>query len=320
MISTPSQKKISIVAPIYNEAGNIKEFYNRVSTTLKSLTPHYEILFVNDGSKDESLKYIIEIAQKDNHVFFINFSRNFGHQIAVCAGLEHVSGDCTVIIDSDLQDPPELISALFEKYNEGYKVVYAQRRKRKGESLFKIWSAKLFYRIIRSLTTIDIPLDTGDFRLIDKKVVASLKKMPEKNKFLRGQISWIGFEQTSVLYDRDERKSGASGYPLKKMIRFALDGITSFSDVPLAFVTRLGFLILLISFLVILYAIYAYYILKVTITGWTSLIVSVMFMGGIQLFCIGIMGEYLSRMNKNSMNRPLYIIEKTNLPKEENDD
>ncbi|MEZ4859131.1 MAG: glycosyltransferase family 2 protein [Flavobacteriaceae bacterium] len=309
---------ISVIAPIYNEEGNIEEFTNRVLKVLNQMALTYELIFINDGSKDQSLLKIFKICEAHENVFFINLSRNFGHQIAVSAGLDHVSGQCTVIIDSDLQDPPELIPTLYKKYKEGNMVVYARRNKRKGESFFKLLSAKLFYRIIRKLTTIDIPLDTGDFRLIDQSVVKYLRLMPEKNKFLRGQIAWLGLQQTAVFYNRDERKVGVTGYPFKKMMRFALDGITGFSEVPLSFVTRLGFIILFISFLVILYAFYSHYFLKVTITGWTSLMVGIMFMGGIQLFCLGIIGEYLSRMNKNSMNRPLYIIEKTNLvsPKE----
>lgn len=303
---------ISIIIPIYNEEGNILELYERVSQTIGNLTDNYELIFINDGSKDQSLLQILKLSEKNKRVFYINLSRNFGHQIAVSAGLDFASGTCTVIIDADLQDPPELITQLYKKYQEGFKVVYAKRNKRKGESVFKKTTAKLFYRVLKSITTIDIPLDTGDFRLIDKSVVNYLRMMPEKNKFLRGQIAWLGLSQTAVYYDRDERKHGTSGYPLKKMIRFAVDGITSFSDVPLSFVTRLGFIMLALSFLVILYAIYSHYLLKVTITGWTSLMVGIMFVGGVQIFCLGIIGEYISRMNKNSVNRPLYIIEKTN--------
>jgi glycosyltransferase involved in cell wall biosynthesis len=305
---------ISIVIPIYNEQEGIPELYNRLRASVEKISPDYEMIFVNDGSKDNSLAELIRLSQQDSRVFYIQFSRNFGHQIAVTAGLDRCTGQSVVIIDGDLQDPPELIVDLYNKHKEGFDVVYAARRKRKGEGLFKKITAKLFYRIMKRITSIDIPLDTGDFRLMDQKVVTYLKQMPEQNKFLRGQIAWLGFRQTQVLFERDERKHGKSGYPLSKMLRFALDGITSFSDKPLEMVSRLGFFVSLVSFIVILYALYSHYLLNQTITGWTSLIISSMFIGGIQLISIGIIGEYISRINKNVLNRPIYIIEHTNLP------
>jgi dolichol-phosphate mannosyltransferase len=207
-----------------------------------------------------------------------------------------------------------LIVDLYKKYKQGFEVVYARRKERKGESMFKKLSAKIFYRLLKRITSIDIPLDTGDFRLIDRKVVNYLKKMPEQNKFLRGQIAWLGFRQTEVLFVRDKRKFGKSGYSLGKMIQFAMDGITGFSDKPLQLVTKMGLFISLFSFLIILYAIYSHFILHRTITGWTSLIISSAFIGGVQLLSIGIIGEYISRINKNVLNRPLYIIDKTNCP------
>lgn len=306
---------ISVVVPVYNEEKSIDELYQRLSSTLSQISDNYQILFVNDGSKDNSLLSIIRLAQLDKRVFFINFSRNFGHQIAVTAGLEGCSGNVAVIIDADLQDPPELIIDMYNQHKAGYDVVYARRKERKGESFFKKVTAKVFYRILQRITSVNIPIDTGDFRLIDKKIVQYLRAMPEQNKFLRGQIAWLGFRQTEVLYVRDARKHGATGYSVGKMIRFALDGITSFSDKPLQLVTRFGFLISLVSFLVILYAIYSHFILERTITGWTSLIISSMFIGGIQLMSIGVIGEYISRINKNVLNRPLYIVESTNIPK-----
>ena len=304
---------ISIVIPIYNEQEGIPELYNRLRESVEKISSDYEMIFVNDGSKDNSLAELIRLSQQDSRVFYIQFSRNFGHQIAVTAGLDRCKGQSVVIIDGDLQDPPELIVDLYNKHKEGFDVVYAARRKRKGEGLFKKITAKLFYRIMKRITSIDIPMDTGDFRLMDQKVVAYLKQMPEQNKFLRGQIAWLGFRQTQVLFDRDERKHGQSGYPLSKMLRFALDGITSFSDKPLEMVSRLGFFVSLVSFFVILYALYSHYLLNQTITGWTSLIISSMFIGGIQLISIGVIGEYISRINKNVLNRPIYIIEHTNL-------
>ncbi len=306
--------EISVVVPIHNEERNIPELYERLQKTLIQISQQYEIIFVNDGSKDNSLNEILKIAEIDSKVFYINFSRNFGHQIAVMAGLDASSGQAVVIIDGDLQDPPELIVDLYKKYKQGFEVVYARRKERKGESLFKKLSAKIFYRLLKRITSIDIPLDTGDFRLIDRKVVNYLKKMPEQNKFLRGQIAWLGFRQTEVLFVRDKRKFGKSGYSLGKMIQFAMDGITGFSDKPLQLVTKMGLFISLFSFLIILYAIYSHFILHRTITGWTSLIISSAFIGGVQLLSIGIIGEYISRINKNVLNRPLYIIDKTNCP------
>ena len=303
---------ISVIIPIYNEQQVINELYNRLHNTVSQISENYEFIFVNDGSKDYSLLELLKLSEQDPRVFYINFSRNFGHQIAVTAGLDASNGKAVVIIDGDLQDPPELIADLFKKYQEGYEVVYAKRKERQGESVLKKITAKLFYRTLKRITSIDIPLDTGDFRLIDGKVVHYLTQMPEQNKFLRGQIAWLGFKQTAVLFDRDKRKYGKTGYSLNKMLRFAMDGITSFSDKPLQLVTKLGFVISSLSFVVILYAIYSHFILARTITGWTSLIISSMFIGGVQLISVGVIGEYVSRINKNVLKRPLYIVEKTN--------
>ncbi|RFC54159.1 glycosyltransferase family 2 protein [Brumimicrobium aurantiacum] len=309
------QPVISIIVPIYNEEEIIPELYERLQNAALKISENYELIFVNDGSRDNSLFELIKLTEKDHRVYYINFSRNFGHQIAVTAGLDASKGDCVAIIDGDLQDPPEVIPELHSKYKEGYEVVYAKRKKRKGESVFKLVTAKLFYRILKRITSVDIPVDTGDFRLIDRKVVDYLKQMPEKNKFLRGQIAWLGFNQTEVLFNRDKRKYGKTGYSISKMFRFAMDGITSFSDKPLQFVTKLGFFFSMVSFIIILYAFYSHFILGNTITGWTSLIISTMFIGGIQLISIGVIGAYVSRINTNIMDRPLYIIEKSNLPK-----
>ena len=306
---------ISVIVPIYNEEQTIFELYSRLQKAVSQISKEYELIFVNDGSKDHSLLELLKLTEQDAHVFYINFSRNFGHQIAVTAGLDASNGQAVVIIDGDLQDPPELITDLYAKYKEGYEVVYAKRKERKGESAFKKVTAKLFYRILKRITDIDIPLDTGDFRLIDRKVVNYLNQMPEQNKFLRGQIAWLGFKQTEVLFNRDKRKYGKTGYSLGKMLRFAMDGITSFSDKPLQLVTKLGFAISFLSFIIILYAIYSHFILDRTITGWTSLIISSMFIGGVQLISIGVIGEYISRINKNVLKRPLYIVEKTNCEK-----
>jgi len=309
-------KLLSIIIPIYNEEQIIPELYKRLSESAQKITSDYELIFINDGSKDLSLLELIKISDQDKKVFFINFSKNFGHQIAVTAGIDHCNGDAVVIIDGDLQDPPELIPEMYKKHKEGYEVVYAQREKREGETYFKKKTAQLFYRTLRKLTSIDIPLDTGDFRLIDRKIVEALRKMPEQNKFLRGQIAWLGFNQTAILFNRDKRKYGKSGYPLSKMLKFALDGITGFSDKPLEYVSRLGFIISGLSFVIILYAIFSHFFLKQTITGWTSLIISSMFIGGVQLISIGVIGEYIARINKNILNRPLYLIKETNIKKQ----
>lgn len=309
-------KLLSIIIPIYNEEQIIPELYKRLSESAQKITSDYELIFINDGSKDLSLLELIKISDQDKKVFFINFSKNFGHQIAVTAGIDHCNGDAVVIIDGDLQDPPELIPEMYKKHKEGYEVVYAQREKREGETYFKKTTAQLFYRTLRKLTAIDIPLDTGDFRLIDRKIVEALRKMPEQNKFLRGQIAWLGFNQTAILFNRDKRKYGKSGYPLSKMLKFALDGITGFSDKPLQYFSRLGFIISGLSFIIILYAIFSHFFLKQTITGWTSLIISSMFIGGVQLISIGVIGEYIARINKNILNRPLYLIKETNISKQ----
>lgn len=306
--------EVSLIVPIYNEESNINLFYARALPILQIIAGYsYEIIFVNDGSKDSSFKLIKELSQKDTKVKYINFSRNFGHQIAVTAGIENASGNAIVIIDADLQDPPELIPELYDKLKSGFDVVYAKRTERKGESLIKKSTAKFFYRILARITSISIPLDTGDFRIVNRKVVDVLNNMPEQHKFLRGQISWIGFKQTYVEYTRQARNGGESGYPLKKMVRFALDGITSFSDFPLRFASLAGFFVSGISFIIMLYALYARFVSKDYIQGWTSLMLVILFIGGIQLICIGIIGEYISRILSNSQKRPLYVVEETNI-------
>jgi polyisoprenyl-phosphate glycosyltransferase len=304
---------VSIVVPIYNEEQTIPELYDRLKKAALQISENYEIIFVNDGSRDQSLQALMAVAARDHRVRYIAFSRNFGHQIAVTAGLDHAHGAAVAIIDGDLQDPPEIIPELYSKHKEGFEVVYARRNKREGESYFKKITAKWFYRIIKKLTNFDIPVDVGDFRLVDRKIVDLLKRMPEQNKFLRGQIAWLGFRQTYVMFNRDKRKYGTTGYPFSKMLRFALDGITSFSDQPLQFVTRAGVIVSGLSLVIILYAVYSHFFLQRTITGWTSLIISSMFIGGIQLLSIGVIGEYISRINKNVINRPLYVIDRSNV-------
>jgi len=305
--------EISVIIPVYNEELNLQKIYDRLKGVMKTMQASHEFIFINDGSHDDSMKIIKELATKDSVVRYINFSRNFGHQIAVTAGLDKSSGNAVAIIDADLQDPPELIIEMQAKMKEGYQVVYAKRRSRKGESAMKKWTAKVFYRLLARITSISIPVDTGDFRIIDKKIVDILREMPEQQKYLRGQISWIGFNQTYVEYDRDIRHAGQTGYTYKKMIRFALDGITSFSNFPLKFATMAGFIVSGISFLMMLYALYSRFISRNYEPGWTSLMLAVLFIGGIQLIGIGIIGEYISRMGANVRKRPLYIVNETNI-------
>lgn len=303
----------SVVIPVYNEEANIGLLYKRMNSVISVLSDAFELIFINDGSRDKTLLLVKELAQSDGRVRYIDLSRNFGHQIAVSAGLDACRGDRIIIIDADLQDPPELIAEMDARMNEGFQVVYARRRKRKGESAAKLWTARLFYRLLARIASVEIPLDTGDFRIMDKKVVDVLRSMPEQNKFLRGQISWIGFRQTFVEYDRSERQGGKTGYTYAKMFRFALDGITSFSDAPLRLASWMGFVVSGVAFIALLYALYGKFISHDSEPGWASLIVSVLFLGGIQLISLGFIGEYLSRISSNVKQRPLYVVAETNV-------
>ncbi|OGX84846.1 glycosyltransferase family 2 protein [Hymenobacter coccineus] len=306
--------ELSVIVPIYNEEANIAEVYRRLLGVLEAmpLPGNFELIFVNDGSRDHSFTLLLALAERDTRVRYIDFSRNFGHQIAVSAGLDRAQGDAVVIIDADLQDPPELIPQLYSKLREGYEVVYAKRRSRQGESVGKRLTARLFYRLLAGITHISIPVDTGDFRIISHKVVSGLRLMPEQNKFLRGQISWIGYRQTYVEYDRAERGGGATGYTYRKMIRLALDGITGFSDTPLKVATLGGFAVSGVAFLVALYTLYSRFITHDYQPGWASLMVSILFLGGVQLISVGIIGEYIARLSANVRQRPLYLISATN--------
>jgi len=307
---------ISVIIPTYNEEKNIQHLYDRLSGVMRNLNVKYELIFINDGSNDASIGLIKVLAKKHSEVKYISFSRNFGHQIAVTAGLDKTIGDAVVIIDADLQDPPELIAEMYQKRAEGFDVIYAKRKSREGEGFLKLWTAKMFYRILSKMTAISIPVDTGDFRMIDKKIVEVLREMPEKNKYLRGQISWVGFNQTFVEYDRKERQAGETGYTYRKMLHFALDGITAFSDVPLKIVTYFGFMVSIVAFFVAIYALFSKFIWEDSVPGWTSLMIAILFIGGIQMIAIGIIGEYLSRMNHNIRNRPLYIVKESNIEEE----
>jgi dolichol-phosphate mannosyltransferase len=304
--------ELSVVVPLYNEANNIGALYDRIKSTLISLNLNHEIIFINDGSSDETLPLIIGLSITDSTVKYIDFSRNFGHQNAISAGIQWASGKRIVIMDGDGQDPPEFIPALYQKSQEGFEVVYAKRKKRQGEGWLKKITAKIFYRILARITNIEIPVDTGDFRIIDHKIQKILAQMPEQQKYIRGQIAWIGFNQTFIEYDREERMSGSTKFTYRKMIGFALDGISAFSTWPLKVATISGFIVSFIAFLLIIYSLYQKFF-GYTIVGWTSMQISILFLGGIQLLGIGILGEYLGRVSENVKNRPHYIIRDTNL-------
>lgn len=299
---------ISIIAPIYNEAENIPELYRRVSEVLESNVDSWELLMVDDGSTDGSTGLIRELAERDDRVRPIIFARNFGHQLALTAGLDYSLGDAVVIIDADLQDPPEVILDLIAKWREGYEVVYAVRAEREGESWFKKTTASLFYRLINAITKVDIPLDTGDFRLLDRQVVEVLKKMRERHRFPRGMSAWVGFRQIGVEYRRKARHAGETKYPFRKMFRLALDAITGFSYFPLQLATYMGFFAAGFSILVIPVVIVLRLAGSHAFFGQASTLIAVLFLGGVQLISLGMLGEYVGRLYDEAKGRPLYIV------------
>ena len=300
---------LSIVAPVYNEEAILHELYKRVSETMEALDGTWELVLINDGSWDRSYDIMLELHEQDPRVHIVNFSRNFGHQIAITAGMDYAQGQAVVIIDADLQDPPSVILDMVAKWQEGYEVVYAVRAQRKGETKFKLWTAKLFYRLINKITGVNIPLDTGDFRLLDRKAVDALRRIREHHRFMRGLSVWIGFRQTGVEYIREERFAGETKYPLSKMLRFAMDGITSFSYLPLQFATYIGFIIAGLSVLGILLTIILRLSGSHAFEGQATTLVMVLFLGGIQLISLGIIGEYLGRIYDEVKSRPLYIVD-----------
>lgn len=305
--------KISVVVPMYNEQEVATICYDRLTQVLSKLDNYeYEIVFVNDGSKDDTLEILEILAKKDKCVKIISFSRNFGHQAAVTAGIRNVTGDAAIIIDADMQDPPEVIPQLLELWKQGNDVVYAVRKKRKGETKFKLLTAKAFYKMLNKLSNVYIPQDTGDFRIIDKKVVQALASMPEHNKFLRGLTSWVGFKQTPYEYERQERAAGKTKYPLSKMMKLALDGIINFSTKPLKIIGGFGVFSIFVSFCIFVYAILSYIFKWNTLMpGWTSIMVTITFMSGIQFLVIWMLSEYISRIYDEVRQRPEYIIDKT---------
>ena len=301
--------KYSAIVPVFNEEENLHVLYVRVKGVLKKLGGDHEIILVNDGSYDSTLLLLKKLNDKDKTVKVINFSRNFGHQVAVSAGLKYCSGDYIAILDGDLQDPPEIVPTMVEKWQTGAQIVYAKRRKRK-DSLFKKLTAYTFYRFLNMLSDVQIPTEVGDFRLLDKAVVSYIRDLPEHNKYIRGLVSWGGFTYDQVEFNRNERFSGTTHYTFSKMLNLALDGLTSFSIKPLRVAMYIGFVTAMLGILGILYALYRRMFLphEFWITGWTTLFIAVLFMGGIQLITIGIIGEYIGKTYQESQNRPPYLL------------
>lgn len=303
--------KISIIAPVYNEAENLALFYERTKKTLEKLPCSFEIIFINDGSTDDSLEIMLNLHKKDKRVKIIDLSRNFGKEIALTCGLDFSSGDIVIPIDTDLQDPPELILELYKKWLEGYDVVYATRTKRKGETFLKKWTASIFYKTINLFTNIKIPENTGDFRLLDRKVVEALKSLKEYHRFMKGLFSWVGFRQTQIFYEREPRSKGKTKWNYWKLINFAIEGITSFSYTPLKFATLMGIVISFFSFSYALFIIIKTLILGIDVPGYASTLVIILFLGGIQLLTIGLIGEYVGRIYNESKHRALYFTRET---------
>jgi glycosyltransferase involved in cell wall biosynthesis len=300
---------LSVIVPCLNEEEALRGTHERLTATLEQLPAKFEIIYVDDGSTDATLEVLRELQAYDSRVRVVRFSRNFGHQMAITAGLEHAAGDAVVIIDADLQDPPETIVDFFRKWQEGYDVVYGVRTEREGETAFKLWTAKLFYRFMTRLSDTQIPLDTGDFRLMDRRVLNVLLGMPERDRFVRGMVSWLGFSQVAVPYRREARIAGVTKFSFFKMLRFALDGIFSFSIVPLRVATWTGFITSFLAILgIVLVSLEHFLGVEGLVKGWTSTMFAVLFIGGVQLICMGIIGEYIGRIYGESKHRPLYVV------------
>jgi polyisoprenyl-phosphate glycosyltransferase len=302
---------VSVVVPVYNEQAVVFESYTRLKAVLDGLNESYELIFVNDGSSDATPVIVRRICETDPNARFIDFARNFGHQTAITAGMDFASGDAVVVIDADLQDPPEVIPAMIARWREGYDVVYGKRAERKGETLFKRLTSAAFYRVLRKLTDVDVPVDTGDFRLIDRKVCDALKQVKERNRYVRGIVSWLGFRQTGVEFVREKRFAGETKYPLKKMLRFAFDAITSFSYKPLKLSSYVGVTVSLGSFAYLLVVLYLKLFTTTTVTGWASTMAVTLFFNGVVLMMLGIIGEYIGRIYDEAKGRPLYVVRET---------
>src|SRR5690348_3249120 len=300
--------RLSVIVPCLNEQEVICSTHQRLTAALEQAALDFEIIYVDDGSTDATPELLRELQTQDSRVRMVRFSRNFGHQIAITAGLEHASGDAVAIIDADLQDPPEVILEFLQKWMDGYDVVYGVRSERDGETAFKLWTAKAFYRLIGKLSETPIPLDTGDFRLMDRHVVEALLSMPERDRFVRGMVSWLGFSQVALPYHRAARAAGTTKFSLFKMLRFATDGIVSFSISPLRLATWMGFAASGLAILVMLYTLYERVFGTGVVRGWTSTMIAILFIGGVQLICLGIIGEYVGRIYGEAKRRPLYVV------------
>ncbi len=299
---------LSVIVPCANEEEVLQETHRRLMKALREIGIEFEILYVDDGSTDSTMDVLREIQSSNPQVRVVSLSRNFGHQVAITAGMEHSAGDGIVVIDADLQDPPEVIREFVEQWRAGYDVAYGVRTERQGESIFKLLTAGLFYRLIGQLSDTKIPPDAGDFRLIDRRVAEALLSMPERDRFIRGMVSWLGFSQVAVPYRRAPRLAGKTKYPLLRMVRFAADGIVSFSTTPLRAATWLGFAVSALAVLGILYIVYDRLFAKNWVQGWASIVIAILFLGGVQLICLGIIGEYVGRIYGESKRRPLYLV------------
>jgi polyisoprenyl-phosphate glycosyltransferase len=306
-----TSRSLAVVIPCFNEEGNLRETHRRVSGAIAQVTERYEIVYVDDGSRDDTPNILRQIQAEDPHVRVVFLARNFGHQHAVTAGLAHAGSEAVVIIDADLQDPPEVVADMVRRWEEGYEVVYGVRVDREGETRFKLLTASLFYRLIRWLSDTEIPLDTGDFRLLDRKVVDAIVAMPERDRFIRGMVSWVGYRQIGVPYRRAPRFAGETKYSFSKMLRFAIDGILSFSIKPLRLSTLMGFVSAGLALIVICYALILRLFTQGWVPGWTALMIAVLFLGGAQLISLGIIGEYIGRLYGEAKRRPLYLVRET---------
>ena len=305
----PAGGTVSLVVPVFNEVQVLAAFYDRATKALAALEGMtYEILFIDDGSQDGSFAKLAALAEINHRIRVLKLSRNFGHQIAISAGIDHARGDCVVILDADLQDPPEVVAAMIAQWRQGFDVVYGVRSDRAGETPLKLATASMFYKLLGRLTNVHIPANVGDFRLMSRRVVDHLKQLREKDRFVRGLVSWVGFPQTGIVYKRDPRHAGETKYPFRKMLSFAFDGITSFSTLPLKLATWTGYVAAILAVLYLL-SVFVQKMLGYTVDGWATIMVAMLFMGAVQLICLGILGEYLGRVFNEVKPRPMYIVE-----------
>jgi polyisoprenyl-phosphate glycosyltransferase len=302
---------ISIIVPVYNEEQSLAEFYTCLLKVIDSGADTFEVIFINDGSEDQTESMLRQLRQRDPRVKLIHFSRNFGHQMAITAGISLARGKACIVIDGDLQDPPEIIPDMLTLWRSGFDVVYGLRKERHGENSFKIITATLFYKFLSRLARIEIPQNVGDFRLLDRKVIDALKSIPERNRFVRGLVSWVGFKQTYLAYERNPRYAGETKYPFWQMLKFGIDGITSFSHIPLKLATWIGLFLSFLSMLLVLWVIWAKLFTDRTVLGWASIMIAILLIGSVQLFTVGILGEYIGRIFDEAKQRPLYLIRET---------